>query len=125
MKYLLILLLTLSANVFAGECPPGSQSPNCSNDYPGVVPNWASRYSVGCSMTDNETGAVNYEFRQGNTDYAQGGSMMLYLQQGLEAWYQDVRALVEQDGTADMRLIPTPDSPLTQFIAIEADLVDR
>jgi hypothetical protein len=117
MKYLIaILLLSLSGLVMAGDCPPNSNSPNCSNDWPGQVPDWDSRYSVGCTMTDNETGATSFEFHHGNADYAQAGSMIVYLQTAMRTWYEDLAALAAESGAVDMRLIPTPDSPLTQII---------
>ena len=124
-KYLIsILLLSLSGYVIANDCPPNSNSPTCSGDWPGQTPDWDDRYTVGCSMVDNKTGTVNFEFNHGNADYAQGGSMMVYLQNGMKQWYEDLAALAEEEGTFDMRLIPTPDSPLTQFIQIERDLAN-
>ena len=126
MKYLIsILLLCLSGYVIAGDCPAGSQSPNCSNEWPGHVPNWDSRYSVGCSMTDNETGGVSFEFHHGDLDYAQGGSLVVYFQTAMKTWYEDLGALAAASGAIDTRLVPVPDSPLTQFIQIEADVSNR
>ena len=120
MKYLLILLLTLSANVFAGSCPEGSNSPNCSGDYPGSVPNWESRHSVGCVMTQNGSDPVvtNFQFKHGSLDYAQGGTMMVYLQEAVAEWYADIKAAAADEGV-DSRLIPTPGSTISDLIAIE------
>ena len=120
MKYLLILLLTLSANVFAENCPEGSNSPNCSGDYPGYVPTWDDRYSVGCQITQNGSDPVvtNFQFKHGNLDYAQGGTMMVYLQEAVAEWYADIKEAAAGEGV-DSRLIPTPGSKMGDLIAIE------
>ena len=125
MKYLLILLLTLSANVFAGECPEGSNSPNCSGDYPGYVPDWDSRWNVTCSMSEADTGIVRATSMTGGLDYAQGGSLYAYTVNSVRDWYNDLAELGAASGEIDTRLLPQPDSPLTAIIQIEADLADR
>ena len=113
---LMLLMLTISGTAFAVECPEGSQNPNCVGGYPGQLPDWSKRYTVECTMTDNETGAENAAFKHGNADYAQAGSMMVYLQNGIEQWYEDIRAVAEASGEIDMMLVPDPESGLTQFL---------
>ena len=103
MKYLLILLITLSANVFAGKCPDGSQSPAC--QYPGEAPDFSNRYTVGCTMVYNESGATSYNFAHGNFDYAQAGQMMLAFQNAQGAVYAGWVEAIQEDPSADSRLI--------------------
>jgi len=117
MKYLLILLLTLSANVFAGQCPDGSNNPNCK--WPGETPNWDTRHNVTCEMR-NVDGTLNASFTEGGKDYAISGSLFASLAQAYKDWYADLAELAGD--SVDTRLIPTPDSPLTQLILIESDL---
>ena len=123
MKYLLILLLTLSANVFAApSCESNPNNPNCSGDYPGHVPNWDDRYSVTCSMTNSGDATVVAESMTGGLDYAQAGSLYAYQVNATRDWYSDLAEMAS--GEIDARLLPNPDSPLTQFIQIETDLAN-
>ncbi len=126
MKYLLILLLTLSANVLATPtCETNPNNPNCSGDYPGYTPDWDSRWNVTCSMSEADTGIVRATSMTGGLDYAQGGSLYAYTVNSVRDWYNDLAEMVGEQGGIDTRLLPQPDSPLTRFIAIEADLIDR
>ncbi len=117
----------MSFQAAATNCPPNSSNPNCYPDveYPGYVPDWTQRFTVGCSMVNNETGAEQAMFSHGNMDYAQGGSMFVYLNDAVRQWYADLRELAEQGGEIDMRLIPDPDSALSNFIEIERNLADQ
>lgn len=95
MKLFVLFLLSLTFTVPV----------QANDDYPGQAPNWNQRFSVSCTMSNNRDGTVSYEFAHRNVDYAQAGSMMVYLQRGMEDWYSDLRALGETQG-ADTRLIP-------------------
>ena len=124
MKYLIsILLLSLSGYVSAGNCPDGSQSPHC--EYPGYIPNWDDRFNISYQMVNSETGEVRGESLTGGLDYAQAGALYAYLAQAVITFYQDIRELADNTKGIDSRLMPTPDSPMTQIISIEADLADR
>jgi len=124
MKYLIaVILISLSGYVMANQkCEKNPNNPNCSGDYPGYTPDWDSRYSVGCSMTNNETKATSFEFSHGNLDYAEGGSMMVYLQGGIEQWYMDLKDAAEDEGV-DARLVPDLNAATTlkRFISGEFD----
>ena len=123
MKYLIsILLLSLSGYVVATppDCPPNN--PNC--EYPGYTPDWNDRFNVTCAMSSVETGEVRAESMTGGLDYAQAGRLYAYQVNATRDWYSDLAGLVETMG-GDTRTVPTPDSPMTQFIQIEADIADR
>lgn len=117
MKYLIsILLLSLSGYVMAGQCPDGSQSPNCT--YPGYGPDWDSRYTVGCQMVDNETGATSFTFQHGSLDYAQSGYLMVAFQDAMKAVYEGWQEQMNADPNADANLVDWVG-------ALEADLMKR
>ena len=113
------MMLFAPSLLMANECPPGSQNPNCSGEYPGSGPDWDQRYTISCDMKNNETGATSAYFGHGDLDYALGGSLFVYLNDAVENWYSDLRELAEQSGQVDMKLIPSLDAPLNQIIDIE------
>lgn len=124
MKTLLTLIMLFAPlSLLATECPPDSQNPNCSGDWPGSMPSWEDRYNVTCTMTNAETGEVASSFTEGSKDYVISGSLMSYLAGAYRDWYSDLRQLAEQHGGVDTSFIPDPESPLTNLlIGIERDL---
>ena len=82
MKMIAVILMVVSSAALAAE----------DSGYPGQSSEWDSRYTVGCSMTDNTSGAVNYQFWSGNLDYAQASSMMVRFQEAARKWYGDAIA---------------------------------
>ena len=126
LKNLIFAVLMMPLVAMAQNCPPNSNNPNCypMSDWPGEAPDWTQRYTISCSMVNNETGAVQSEMKHGNMDYAQGGSLYVYLNNAVLDWYDDLRKIAQQAG-ADMRLVPDRDSPLTNLIEIEVELSEQ
>jgi len=99
---LMVVLMSVVPQVIAGECPDGSQNPNC--QYPGAAPNWDQRFTVGCSMTNNDNGEINYNFDHGALDYKQAGHLMIVLQTSLLEVYLSYGEEASMQGV-DPRLI--------------------
>jgi len=116
MKYLLILLLTLSANVFAGKCQDGSNSPKC--DYPGSEPTWSDRYKVSCKWENTSTGLDIAGITVNDLDYPQAASLMVGLDVAYLKWYQKLLETMLGEG-ADARLMPDVSDQLNDIIEIE------
>ena len=114
--FLACCLVSVVSQVMAGQCPDGSQNPNCT--YPGYGPNWDDRFTVGCQMVNNETGATNFTFQHGSLDYAQSGYLMVAFQNAMQAVYQEWKDQVSAD--------PAVDNQLIDWVGrLEADLMKR
>ena len=118
MKYLLILLLTLSANVFARpSCEDNPNNPNCSGDYPGYAPTWDERYAISCEMATVD-GEERASFKESGIDYAQAGSLFVAINGAVISWYQQLADTASATGI-DARLIPDLNPLVTEMIRIE------
>jgi hypothetical protein len=49
-----------------------------------------TNFTVGCSMTNNDSGEVNYEFAHGAMNYRQSGIMMVVFQSGMLEYYSEI-----------------------------------
>ena len=74
-------------------------------------------------MVNQETGVAKAEFSMGDVDYAQGGTIMIYLQDALADWHNDLAESLKQAGF-DMRLVPDFENPLGRLIDIEKMLAE-
>ncbi len=94
--------------------------------WPGNIPNWQTRHTVSCTM-EQGNGVLNASFTEGQLDYAQAGSLYASMALAYRNWYKDLAELIQGNEGLDfdMRLLPTPESPITQLLEIEADMHDR
>jgi len=95
MKKLLVLMMLFAPSALLA-----------SDYWPGYAPNWNDRFSVCVTMTNNATGDVNFSTCHGSLDYVQSSSLVLYLREGQEAWYNDLADRIRSNPQADDRMIP-------------------